>query len=269
MDAGRFAGKVAFVTGAARGMGRAHATRLAAEGADVIMCDIARDFATTPYPGATPDDLKETERQIVELGRRCVSERVDVRDFESLQALVQRGVAELGRLDVVVANAGINGAGRAWELSEAEFDEVISVNLKGVWHTAKATVPILIEQGEGGVLVMTGSTAAVKGLPFLAHYTAAKHGVVGLVKALAVELGQYGIRTVALHPAATRTGMQGPDMHRLIEENPRTASVFDNTLPGEAMDPEDVSAAVAFLASDEARFITGSEFRVDMGNLCR
>jgi SDR family mycofactocin-dependent oxidoreductase len=269
MTNGRFTGKVALVTGAARGMGRAHAVRLASEGADIIMCDIARDFDVTPYPGSTLEDLRETKRLVTALGRGCVSEPVDVRDFEALEHLVQGGVDELGGLDVVVANAGINSAGRAWELSEEEFDEVISVNLKGVWHTAKAAIPTMIARGNGGVIVMTGSTSAVKGLPFMAHYSATKHGVVGLVKTLAVELGQYNIRVIAVHPGATRTGLTSPPMHQLVAENPRTASVFDNTLPVELMEAEDVAAAVAFLASDEARYMTGSEVRVDMGNLCR
>jgi len=267
MPSNRFTGKVAFVTGAARGMGRAHAVRLAAEGADLILCDVARDFATTQYPGATPEDLAETVAAIERLDRRCVSEQVDVRDFAALDGLVRRGVAEFGRLDVVVANAGINAAGRAWELSEEAFDEVVSVNLKGVWLTAKVCIPHMLERG--GVIVITGSTSAVKGLPFIAPYAAAKAGVVGLAKSLAIELGQYGIRVVVIHPGSTATGMKTPEMHELIAQNPRTASVFENTLPVKTQEAEDVAAAMAFLASDEARQITGSEIRVDMGNLCR
>lgn len=269
MAAERYVGKVALVTGAARGIGRATAIRLASEGADVILCDYVRDSPFAPYPGATREDLLETERQVAMVGRRCVSGEVDVRDLDGLQGLVDRGVSELGRLDVVIANAGIASAGRSWEISEAEWDEVVSINLKGVWNTTKATIPTLIEQGQGGVIAATGSTAAVKGLPFLAHYAAAKHGVLGLVKSLAVELGQYDIRVVAIHPAGTRTGIRNPMMHQLMQENPTAASVADRSLPAEHLEPEDIAAAFAFAASDEARYLTGSELRVDLGNLGR
>jgi SDR family mycofactocin-dependent oxidoreductase len=269
MTDGRLTGKVALVTGAARGVGRACAVRMAREGADVLIADICKDFPETTYAGASTEDLDQTAKLVAETGRRVVSRVVDVRDMAALQAFVDEGVGELGRLDVVIANAGISSAAQSWELTSEEFDAVVSVNLKGVWQTTKAVIPTLIEQGEGGAIILVGSTGAVKGLPFLAHYSAAKHGVVGLAKSLAVELGQHGIRVVVVHPAAMPTGMVIEPMFKLIAEHPETASVFQNTLPAEMMDPEDVSSMAAFLASDEARHITGSEFRVDIGNLCR
>nr|WP_271208814.1 mycofactocin-coupled SDR family oxidoreductase [Rhodococcus wratislaviensis]GLK33167.1 3-ketoacyl-ACP reductase [Rhodococcus wratislaviensis] len=269
MTNGRLNGKVALVTGAARGLGRACAVRMAKEGADLLIADICADFPETPYAGATTEDLDETAKLVAETGRRVASRVVDVREMDPLQAFVDEGVAELGRLDIVIANAGVSLAARSWELTSEEFDAVLSVNLKGTWQTTKAAIPTMIEQGEGGAIIMIGSTGAVKGLPFLAHYSAAKHGVVGLAKSLAVELGQHAIRSVVIHPAAMPTGMVIEPMFALIGEHPETASVFQNTLPAEMLDPEDVASMAAFLVSDEARNITGSEFRVDIGNLCR
>jgi SDR family mycofactocin-dependent oxidoreductase len=267
----RLEGRVAFVTGAARGQGRAHAVRLAQEGADLIICDICAGFATTTYPAATPDDLAETAVLVAKEGQRVVSRQADVRRFAELQSLVDDGVAELGRLDVVVANAGIDSANFAWEITDEQWDEVLDTNLKGVWHTAKAAIPTLIAQGTGGSIILTSSTAGRKGLPFKAHYSAAKHGVVGLGRVLAAELGEYGIRVNTIHPAGVDTAMvTDAHLHELLVSKADTLGpIFMNTLPEMFMQPEVVSAYVAFLASDDSRYTTGSQFVVDMGNTAR
>jgi len=271
MSQDRLAGKVALVTGAARGQGRAHAVRLAQEGADLIVCDICADFATTTYPGATPDELAETSALVEKEGRRVVADQVDVRQFPALEALVIRGVAELGRLDIVVANAGIDSAAFSWDITDEQWDEVLDTNLKGVWHTAKAAIPTLLAQGSGGSIIMTSSTAGLKGLPFKAHYSAAKHGVVGLCRVLAAELGEHDIRVNTIHPAGVETTMvTDTHLQELIASKADTLGpIFMNSLPQVFMQPGDVSAYVAFLASDEARYTTGSQFVVDMGNTAR
>lgn len=271
MAEGRLQGKVAFITGAARGQGRAHAVRLAREGADVIICDICSEFDTTEYPGATPAELAETVALVEKEDRRAFSRQVDVRDFGALQSLVDDGVAELGRLDIVVANAGIDGAGFSWEISEEEWDDLVGVNLKGVWQTVKAAIPTLIRQGTGGSIILTSSTAGRKGLPFKAHYSAAKHGVVGLCGTFAAELGEYDIRVNTIHPAGVATTMVTYQSQQdLIASKAETLGpIFMNTLPHMFMQPEDIAGVVAFLASDESRFMTGSQVVVDMGNTAR
>jgi SDR family mycofactocin-dependent oxidoreductase len=271
MAEGRVAGKVAFVTGAARGQGRAHAVRLAEEGADLIICDICAEFETTSYPGAVPAELAETVTLIEKEGRRAVARHVDVRDFDALQSLVNDGVAELGRLDIVVANAGIDSANLSWEITSEQWDELVGINLKGVWQTAKAAIPTMIKQGTGGSIILTSSTAGRKGLPFKAHYSAAKHGVVGLCRVLAAELGEYDIRVNTINPAGVATAMvTDPHLQELINSKAETLGpIFMNTLPHMFMKPEDIAAQVAFLASDESRYMTGSQIVVDMGNTAR
>ncbi|QNG37020.1 mycofactocin-coupled SDR family oxidoreductase [Geodermatophilaceae bacterium NBWT11] len=266
----RFEGKVAFVTGAARGQGRAHAVRLASEGADVIAIDVCTQPATTHYAGATPEDLAETVRQVEALDRRIVARQADVRDFAAVQAAVTEGVAELGRLDVVVANAGICSAGNSWEITLEQWDETVAVNLTGVFHTAKATIPTLLEQGTGGSIVITSSVAGLRGLPFLSAYAATKHGVVGYAKSLANELAQHSIRVNTVHPHGVATGMTVDDLGPLIAANAQTlAPIFMQALPDQFSQPEDIANAVAFLASDEARHVTGIQLPVDLGTLIR
>ena len=204
---GRCEGKVALVTGAARGQGRAHAVRLAEEGADIIAADICRPVDTVTYAGASSDDLAETTALVEKTGRHILAREVDVRDLMGLTQLVADGVAEFGRLDIVVANAGIMTAGRLWELSPEQWNEVIGVNLTGVWNTIKATVPVLIDQGEGGSVILTSSVAGLVGQPFVGHYAASKHGVVGLCRSLANELGEYNIRVNSVHPVGVNTEM--------------------------------------------------------------
>jgi (+)-trans-carveol dehydrogenase len=273
---GRVDGKVAFVTGAARGQGRAHAVRLAEEGADIIAVDVCRQLATVPYPMATPDDLAETAKLVEDLDRRIVAREADVRDSAQLAEVVAEGVAELGRLDVVVANAGIVSIGPTLELEEDVWQEMIDVNLTGVWKSLKAAVPPMIEAGNGGSVIITSSAAGLRGFPNIAHYVAAKHGVVGLMKTLAQELAPYMIRVNTVNPTTVNTPMVMNDaffsLVRPDLERPGTADVSEamtglNILPVPWVEAIDISNAVLWLASDESRFVTGVALPVDAGFL--
>ena len=268
---GRLDGRVAFITGGARGQGRAHAVRLASEGADIITIDICAGFESVKMPPATVQELEETARLVEKEGRRVVARRADVRDFDGLQAALDEGVAELGRLDVVVANAGILNAGWTWELTATQWQEVIDVNLTGVFNTTKAAIPTMIRQGQGGSIIITSSVAGLYGQPFTASYTAAKHGVVGLARCLANELAEHSIRVNTIHPTGVDTEMyRVPDLFPLIQTRAETLGpVFMNALPAEVMQPEDIAAVVAFLASDESRYMTGGQIRIDCGKLNR
>lgn len=272
---GRMEGKVAFITGAARGQGRAHAVRLAGEGADIIATDIAAPVDTVSYPAATPEDLAETVKEVEALDRRVVSFAADVRDHDALAGGLADGVAELGGLDVVVANAGIINAVRpSWELDEADWQTMLDVNLTGVWHATKAAVPHLIERGPGGSVILISSTAGLRGIPGIAHYNAAKHGVLGLARTLANELAPHRIRVNSVHPTNVRTTMidnpSSAKIYRPDLENP----TFEDSLPALAninmwdepyLDVEDVANAVLFLACDESRYVTGIALPVDLG----
>jgi (+)-trans-carveol dehydrogenase len=273
----RVMGKVALVTGAARGQGRSHAVRLAEEGADIIAVDICA--TTTPmFDGATDEDLAETVRWVEKLGRRIVSSRVDVRDFEALKSAVDSGVAELGRLDIIVANAGTISYSNALTLPEEEWDAVVDINLKGVWHTLKAAVPHIIDGGAGGSVILTSSNAGHKGLLNMAHYAASKHGVEGLMKVFALELATHSIRVNTVCPTAVNTDMVRnqrmydvfrPDLTEPTVEDCKQALRDLNLLPTPWIEPIDVSNAVLYLASDEARFVTGSSMLVDAGSLAK
>jgi SDR family mycofactocin-dependent oxidoreductase len=267
----RLEGKVALVTGAARGQGRAHAVRLAEEGADIIAADICRPVNTVKYAGATSEDLAETVRLVKGHGRRIVAHEVDVRDLPGLEELVSAGLQELGQLDIVVANAGILSAGRLWELSAEQWHELIGVNLTGVWNTIKAAVPVMVDQGTGGSVILVSSVAGLVGQPFIGHYAAAKHGVVGLCRSLANELGEYNIRVNSVHPVGVNTEMvKEPDLFTLISDHATTlAPIFMNTLPFDFIEPEDVAGLVAFLASDEAKYMTGAQVPIDLGTVTR
>ena len=267
----RLGGKVAFITGAARGQGRAHAVRLASEGADILALDLAGPLPGVPYDSATPDDLAETARAVEALDRRVLTHEGDVRDFDGMKAFVDRGVAEFGRLDVVVANAGICTGARFWEISVEQWHEVIDTNLTGVFHTLRASVPILIEQGTGGSIIVTSSVAGLRGLPFLAHYSASKHAVVGLARSVANEVGSFGIRVNTVHPHGVDTPLgTGPDLMELIAEHAATLGpIFMATLPYRQSTPEDIAGTVAWLASDESRHVTGAAIPVDLGTLAR
>jgi SDR family mycofactocin-dependent oxidoreductase len=266
----RLSGKVAFITGAARGQGRAEAVRLAAEGADIIAVDLCADPKSTSYAGATEADLAETARQVEALDRRIIASKTDVRDLAGLTEAVRAGVAQLGRLDVVVANAGICSGAMSWEITPEQWQETIDTNLTGVFYTAKATVPVLLEQGTGGSIIITSSVAGLRGHPFLGHYAASKHGVVGLAKTMAVELGQHNIRVNTVHPHGVNTGMSPGEMFALMEKFSTTlAPIFMGTLPDPVSEPEDIANAVAWLASDEARHVTGIQLPIDLGTLLR
>jgi SDR family mycofactocin-dependent oxidoreductase len=267
---GRVSGKVAFITGAGRGQGRSHAIRLAEEGADIIAVDICRNYDTVSYGMSTDADLAQTVKDVEALDRRIVATRADVRDAAALKAAVDEGVAQLGHLDVVCANAGICTV-QAWdEVTPAVWQDTLDTNLTGVWNTMVACVPHLIAAG-GGSIIATSSTAGIKGLPYFAPYVAAKHGVVGIARTMANELARHQIRVNTVHPTGVDTpmgtGLGG--LNPLIERDPNLGPIYMNTLPVEIVDARDISNAVLFLASDEARYVTGLEFTVDAGNTIR
>jgi (+)-trans-carveol dehydrogenase len=275
---GRVAGKVAFITGAARGQGRSHAIRLAEEGADIIAVDICAQVGSVPYAMATPEDLAETVKEVEALDRRIVATQADTRDYAALKQALDDGVAQLGRLDIVSANAGISSYGQAAELDETTWQDMIDTNLTGTWHTAKAAIPHLIEGGRGGSIVITSSTAGLRGMQNIGHYVSAKHGVVGLMRTLALELAPHFIRVNTVHPTTVDTDMvQNGPTYRLFRpdlENPTPeqfaeASRATNALPIPWVEPIDISNAVLFLASDEARYVTGVTFPVDAGSLTK
>lgn len=273
---GQFDGKVALVTGAARGQGRSHAIALANEGADVIALDICENIATVAYDLATVDDLLETGQRVEALGRRVVTAKVDVRDFAQLSLAVDSAVVELGRLDIVCANAGIISLGRAWELSEQEWQDVVDVNQTGVWHTVKASVPHLLDRG--GSIVITSSLAGMQGQRNAIAYIATKHAIIGMMKALANELAPYSIRVNSVNPTNVATPMLlnesvfrrfRPDL-----ESPQEADVTEgfstlNLMPVPYVQSQDVSNAILFLCSDSARFLTGVSLPVDAGGFVK
>jgi SDR family mycofactocin-dependent oxidoreductase len=266
---GRVEGKVAFITGAARGQGRSHAVRLAEEGADIVALDILTDYSGVPYPMATQADLDETVMLVEKLGRRIVARKADVRDAGQVRETVAAGVAEFGRLDIVVANAGICSV-QAWDqVTPQIWTDTLDTNLTGTWNTMTAAVPELIKAG-GGSIIAISSAAGIKGLPFYAPYVAAKHGVVGIARSLANELGSQRIRVNTIHPAGVDTAMSaGLDMGELLTKNPELGPIFMNSYPIEMVEARDVSNIVLFLGSDEARYVTGLEFTVDGGNTIR
>ncbi|SRR5579875_375189 len=259
-------GRAALVTGAARGQGRAHALALARAGAEVLACDLCRSVPTVPYSLALPEDLEETARLVRAEGRRCLSRMVDAADPEAMWRVVREAEAELGGIDVVCANAGVISFGRAWELSEEQWDDVVRTNLKGAWATCKAVVPGMIERGRGGSIVLVSSAAGLRGYPGIAHYVASKHGVVGLMRSLAIELAPYGIRVNCVLPGGVRTPMGTAEaMGRWLEAEPEAARALAALLTVDLVEPEDVSAAVVWLASEAARFVTGVALPIDAG----
>ena len=274
---GRVEGKVAFITGAARGQGRAHAVRLAQEGADIIAIDICKKIDTVDVIAAsTPEDLAETADLVKGHNRRIVTAEVDVRDYDALKAAVDSGVEQLGRLDIIVANAGIGNGGQTLDkTSEADWTAMIDINLSGVWKTVKAGVPHLLAGGRGGSIILTSSVGGLKAYPHCGHYVAAKHGVVGLMRTFAVELGAQNIRVNSVHPTNVNTPLfMNDDTMKLFRpdlENPgpddmKVVGQLMHTLPIGWVEPEDIANAVLFLASDEARYITGVTLPVDGGS---
>jgi SDR family mycofactocin-dependent oxidoreductase len=277
--AGRVEGKVALISGAARGQGRSHAVRLAQEGADIIAFDICGPIDNMAYPHSTPDDLAETIDLVKAQNRRIVADQVDVRDYDKLKALVDNGVEQLGRLDIIVANAGIGTFGnKLHKLPEQIWQDMIDVNLSGVWKTVKAGVPHILAGKRGGSIVMTGSVGSHKAMAFTGHYIAAKHGVLGLMRSFAVELGQYNIRVNSVHPSQVNTPMTmneityklfRPDLENPGPDDFAPFSQQTHTLPIPWVTAEDISNAVLFLASDESRYVTGVSLPVDAGALLK
>jgi SDR family mycofactocin-dependent oxidoreductase len=264
----RLQGKVAFVTGAARGQGRAEAVKFAEEGADLILADICDSPTDTDYAAATADDLAETVAMVEKLDRRVVSAAADVRDLAALEALVREGVSQLGRLDVVVANAGIVTWGRFWEMTPQRWQDMIDINLTGVFNTMRAAVPAMIEAGNGGSIIATSSVAGIKSLPGQAHYSAAKAGVVGLVKSAALELAPYRIRVNSVHPWGVKTpmGEMGEQGQKVFADNPSYANAMGQILFDPPIsEPEDIANGVLFLASDDSRTMTGAQLTLDHG----
>jgi SDR family mycofactocin-dependent oxidoreductase len=278
--AGRVEGKVAFITGAARGQGRSHAVRLAKEGADIIAIDICGPVSSnTKIEPATPEDLAETAGVVKQLNRRIITAEVDVRDYDAVKAAVDSGVEQLGRLDIICANAGIgNGGHTLHRTSETDWTDMIDVNLSGVWKTVKAAVPHLISQGQGGSIILTSSVGGLKAYPHTGHYIAAKHGVVGLMRTFAVELGEYSIRVNSVHPTNVNTPMfmnEGtmklfrPDLENPVPDDLAVAARFMHVLPVGWVEPVDISNAVLFLASDESRYVTGVTMTIDAGSMLK
>jgi SDR family mycofactocin-dependent oxidoreductase len=264
-------GKVALVTGAARGQGRSHAVGLAKAGADVVAVDICGQIGTVAYPMADRDDLDETVRMVEEHDRRAISVVGDVRDVGTMRHAVSRAVGELGRLDIVLANAGImNTVGPAGDDDQAFYDS-IDVMLTGVWHTIRAAAPVLIEQGEGGSIVITSSTAGLRGIRThldagSAGYVAAKHGVVGLMRVYANILAEHSIRVNTIHPTGVNTPMvRNEAFEAFAEEQPRLVQMLRNAMPQPLLEPSDITNAILWLVSDEARFVTGVTLPVDAG----
>ena len=270
---GRFEGKVVFITGAARGQGRAHARRFAAEGANIIAVDAcAPILPNVGYAPATAEDLAETVRMVEREGRGIVSRIADVRDQDGLDAAVAEGLDRFGRLDVIVANAAVASYHKLWELPEEHWDITQDVNLKGVWRTVKAGLPPMIDAGNGGAITIISSTAGLRGFAYLCHYAAAKHGLVGLMRSLVFEVGPYGIRVNTVHPGAVDTVMgNDPDVVRIIEESPDETRAYVGPRPigGGMQQPDDISDAVLWISSDDARFVTGVTLPVDGGSAMR
>ena len=275
----RFAEQVVFITGAAHGMGRSHALAFAREGARLVLCDACRQYRTIPYPLAQPEELASLASEIAAMGRPVIAQQVDVTHLADMQALVEQARQEFGPIDIVVANAGLYSFASSWEMSEEQWDETMNVDLKGVWITCKVSIPAMLPR-RSGKIICVASTASVKGMANLAHYVAAKHGVLGLVKTLAIELAPYNINVNAICPTSIDTvmcrnqalydifaggpGPQATEEHMLTLMNQMNLFSDRNLLS-----PEAISAVVLWLASDEARHLTGCALPIDAGYLTR
>jgi len=272
-------GRVAFVTGAARGQGRAYAVRLAREGADVIVSDICAPASDTiPYVASTPEDLAETVHLVEAEGRKALSRVVDIRDDAALKALVADGMEQFGRLDVLVANAGVLSWGRLWELSDEQWNTVIDVNLTGTWRTLRAVIPAMIESGNGGSIVIVSSAGGIKATPGNGHYAASKHGLTALTNTLAIELGEYSIRVNSIHPYSIATPMIENDaMLGVLAKHPAFMHSYapmpyqpldkdsKKAKRNDFMSAEEAAEVVVWLAGDNSGVLSGSQIVIDRG----
>ena len=268
---GRLEGRGAFITGAARGQGRAHAMRMANEGADIIAVDIADKLPDgVVYPPATAEDLSETVRLVEATNHRILAFTVDTRDYDALREAVDDGVAQLGRLDIIVANAGI-AIPQAWnDITPESFRDVLDINVTGTWNTVMAGADKIIEGGRGGSIILISSAAGLKMQPFMVHYTASKHAVTGLARGFAAELGKHSIRVNSVHPGPVNTPMGAGDMAsavgKTMETYPQLSHMLTPFLPSWVAEPEDIADAVCWLASDESRYVTAAQIPVDQGS---
>ncbi|ORB19490.1 3-oxoacyl-[acyl-carrier-protein] reductase [Mycolicibacterium moriokaense] len=273
-------GRVAFITGAARGQGRAHATRLAREGADIIAIDVCAPVSDSiTYPLGTSEELAETVRAVEATGRKVLAREVDIRDLAALQQVVADGVEQFGRLDILVANAGVLSWGRLFEMSEEQWNTVIDINLNGTWKTIRAAVPAMIEAGNGGSIILVSSSAGLKATPGNGHYAASKHGITSLTNSLALEVGEFGIRVNSIHPYSIDTPMVEKEaMMELFGKFPsfihsfkpfpyRAVSQQGASTLQDFMTAEEVSDVVAWLAGDGSLTISGSQINVDRGTM--
>lgn len=271
-------GRVAFVTGAARGQGRAYAVRLAREGADVVVSDICAPVSdTVPYRAATPEDLAETVRLVEAEGRTALSRVLDIRDDAGVKALVADTMAQFGRLDVLIANAGVLSWGRLWELSDEQWNAVIDTNLTGTWRTLRAVIPAMIEAGNGGSIVIVSSSAGIRATPGNGHYAASKHGLTSLTNTLALELGEYSIRVNSIHPYSIATPMiQNDAMLKVFGAHPSYLHSFapmpyqppakeSGAQRTDFMTPEEAAEVIVWLAGDRSGLLSGSQIVVDRG----
>ncbi|CAN5243092.1 mycofactocin-coupled SDR family oxidoreductase [soil metagenome] len=264
-------GKVAYITGAARGQGRSHAVQLARSGADIVAVDACTPVAEhNGYPPSAREDLAETVRLVEDEGRKIRAHEIDVRDLAGQQRAVAEAIEQFGRLDIVVANAGVLNWGRLWEISARQWQEVLDVNLTGVWNTVKATVPAMIEAGNGGSIITISSAAGMKAVPGCGHYCASKFGVVGLTNSLAVELGEFGIRVNSVHPYGTDTPM-GNDlsMYQMFADHPHFIHSYSpGALRTDSLAaPELVSDIVVWLAGEASSLLTAAQIPADKGYL--
>lgn len=275
----RFQDRIVFITGAARGQGRAHALAFAREGAQLVLCDACHQYRSVPYPLARPEELAAVAREIEDMGRPVIAEQVDVTDLAGMQALAEHAQSAFGAIDIVVANAGLYSFASSWEMSEEQWDETVAVCLKGVWITCKVCIPQMLPRRSGKIICIA-STAAQRGMANLAHYVAAKHGVLGLVKTLAIELAPYNINVNAICPTSVDTAMcRNQAIYDVFAGGPGPQATYEhmlslmnqlNLFPDRyLLPPEDISAAVLWLASHEARHITGAALPVDAGYLTR
>ncbi|WP_078288417.1 mycofactocin-coupled SDR family oxidoreductase [Mycobacterium sp. D16R24] len=264
-------GKVAFVTGAARGQGRQHAVRLAQAGADIVAIDACAAVSEyAGYDAATPEDLKETARLVEAAGRKIIAEQADVRNGAALQSVVEEAVAQFGHIDILIANAGVLSWGRLWEMPDQQWEDIIDTNLTGTWKTVKAVVPTMITAGNGGSIVIVSSVSGLKGTPGNGAYVASKFGLTGLTKSLTIELAEYGIRVNSIHPYGVTTPMiTGDAMMKLLAEHPNyLPSIAPMPLsPTKMLEPDEISDVVLWLAGDASGTLAGAQVPVDKGHL--